>query len=128
MIGQKKIALIHVAKNQVGMSDAEYRALLAGFGASSSKEIKSAQFDAVMRQFRSLGFVPRRNYRKPAESKKRLQAKVMAQITALGITNAYVDAMARRMFGRDSWRWLNADELHRLVAALSIHQKRTGNK
>lgn len=54
--------LIHVAKNQTGIDDDAYRAILAGSaGVASAAEIKTwAQFGAVMRAFRNLGFTPRR--------------------------------------------------------------------
>jgi hypothetical protein len=51
------LALIHVAKKQLGLDDEAYRAILSGAGVSSAKDISSAgQFDTVMAAFINLGF------------------------------------------------------------------------
>lgn len=59
---RKWTATIHVAKNRTGIDDDAYRAILAGSaGVDSASEIRTwAQYDAVMRAFRNLGFVPGR--------------------------------------------------------------------
>jgi len=52
-----KLAIIHVAKKQLGLDDAAYRAILSGAGVASSKDIKTtAQFNTVMSAFQKLGF------------------------------------------------------------------------
>lgn len=125
-ISPRQIALIHVAKYQVGMTDADYRTLLAESGVSSSRDLTPKTLDRVMQEFKALGFVPRRKFKKPPESKKRLASKVEAVLADLSLPQAYADAMARHMFRVDCWRWLDADQLHRLVAALTYHQRRKG--
>lgn len=133
MISNAQKALIHVAKSKTGMTDAEYRAMLSGFGAASSTELDHTKFDAVMRHFKKLGF--RSNNKKagksaaaadadPAASQVRLKKKIQAMATEMHLTRTYLDAIARRMFGVDTWAWLDADQLVKLVAALSYHQKR----
>ncbi len=65
LIFGSKIRLIQTARNQLNMDDADYRALLLrAAGVSSSKAITLLHFDAVMAEFRRLGFVqkpPKRN-------------------------------------------------------------------
>ena len=60
MIGnrKKKVALIHVAKKEVGLEEAAYRALLSeAAGIESAAELeREEQFCAVMEAFRKLGF------------------------------------------------------------------------
>jgi len=53
-----RLALIHVAKKQTGLSDDMYRALLEGAaGVHSAAEIETEdQFEAVMQGFGKLGF------------------------------------------------------------------------
>jgi len=54
---RNKYSIIHVAKKQLGLDDDAYRAVLAGAGISSSKDIKTtAQFNTVMSAFQQLGF------------------------------------------------------------------------
>ena len=56
-VSSKQIALIHVAAHQLGMSDADYRALLMGAaGVRSASDLDAAGFEAVMRRFEALGF------------------------------------------------------------------------
>lgn len=42
----------------------------------------------------------------------------------IGVRDGYVDAMAKHMFKVDSWLWLDADRLHKMVAALTYHRRR----
>ena len=56
-VSGKQIALIHVAAHQLGMSDADYRALLMGAaGVRSASDLDAAGFEAVLRRFEALGF------------------------------------------------------------------------
>lgn len=56
-VSRQQIALIHVAAHQLGMSDADYRALLMGAaGVRSASDLDAAGFEAVMRRFEALGF------------------------------------------------------------------------
>lgn len=54
----RKMAVIHVAKKQTGITDEEYRVLLSGAaGISSAAEIKNeGQFSSVMKAFKNIGF------------------------------------------------------------------------
>jgi hypothetical protein len=52
-----QLAIIHVAKKQLGLNDTAYRAILSGAGLASSKDIKTdTQFNTVMSAFKQLGF------------------------------------------------------------------------
>jgi phage gp16-like protein len=122
MLSNKQKAVIHLARQRTGLSDLEYRDLLSGFGASSCTELTQRQFDQIMRHFVKLGFESRS--KAAAQGKSRLLAKIAAIRKALGLPVSYLDAMAQRMFKVDSYRWLSADQLRRLVAALTYHRKR----
>jgi phage gp16-like protein len=134
LIGNKEKALIHVAKSQLGLTDEDYRAVLASVGVESSTQLNHAQFDEVMRRFKAGGFapkakqVPRKRRPKPAADRGPLLGKVSAILADTGLTEEYADGIARRMFGVQCVDWCNADQLWRVVAALSIYQKRKGKK
>lgn len=70
MQGRKsRLAVIHVAKKQLGLGEEAYRAALSGAGVSSARDIETeAQFGLVMGAFSRLGFPPsgRRNIRRGA--------------------------------------------------------------
>ena len=52
------IRLIHIAKQQVGMSEGEYRTLLATVsrGKTSSKDLTAEQLETVLRHMKAQGF------------------------------------------------------------------------
>jgi hypothetical protein len=53
-----QLAIIHVAKKQLGLDEEAYRAVLSGAGVYSAKEIETdTQFNTVMSAFQQLGFV-----------------------------------------------------------------------
>jgi hypothetical protein len=60
MMNQKsRLAIIHLAKKQLGLDDEAYRAILSGAGVSSAKDIETElQFNTVMGAFMRLGFLP----------------------------------------------------------------------
>lgn len=131
LIDNKKKALIHVAKAKIGMSEVEYRDMLASVGVESSKDLNHAKFDLVMKHFKKLGFTRAspKGYagqarKGPASSKDRLLGKIAIMAADMGLKKGYVDAIARNMFGVDLYAWCNAHQLHKIVAALTYHQKR----
>jgi hypothetical protein len=55
-----RLAIIHVAKKQLGLGEEIYRAILAGVGVDSARDITTdAQFNTVMASFAALGFKSR---------------------------------------------------------------------
>jgi hypothetical protein len=57
---KNRLAIIHVAKKQLGLDEDAYRAILSGAGVDSAGEITTAaQFNTVMAAFTSLGFKSR---------------------------------------------------------------------
>jgi len=57
MLTRNKIALIHVAKTELGLSDQAYRAILeSNFKIRSSKDLSNFQFEKLMKIFKKLGF------------------------------------------------------------------------
>ncbi len=142
-INNKKKSLIHVAKARCGMSELEYRDMLLSFGVESSADLTEQKFDAVMKHFEKLGFKkypPRKKSpytpfgkggrRDSKSSKQLLLSKIDAICKDLNLTEAYVNGMSAKMFKNDdgepiaSYKWLHADQLRRIVAALMYHKKR----
>ena len=59
---KSRMAVIHLAKKQLGLSEDAYRAILSGAGVGSAKDIATnAQFNTVMDAFLRLGFSPARH-------------------------------------------------------------------
>lgn len=129
--GQK--AIIHIAKQDIGLSDDEYSAVLARAGVSSSKDLDNKGFLIVMSHLEKLGFKTtskRRPWRKNKRipGKDALMSKLEAIVLDMGLSWGYVDAIARKRFGVDSVRFLGADDLYKVVQMMAVYQKRKEKK
>ena len=57
----KQTALLHVARKQLALADADYRSILRqASGVTSSKDLDADGFEAVLRRLADLGFQPTR--------------------------------------------------------------------
>ena len=129
MINNRQKALIHVAKRQTGLTDEEYRAMLAGFGVNSSTELDYKAFCCVMDHFKKLGFKSR-NRKRPGrfdnlpDAKRNLMRKLEAIILDMKLSWGYVDKIAKKSFGVDKAYWLEPKELFKLVQIMAVYQKK----
>lgn len=130
MISNKKKAVIHIAKAQVGMTEQEYQDLLGSVNVSSSKHLNNKAFSIVMQHFDSLGFKSKSKTRSKRKinnlpkGKKALMKKLEAIILNLDLTWGYVDAIAKKRFHVEKAQWLERPELHKLVIMMQYHSNR----
>lgn len=129
---QRLIAQIHIAKSQLGIADEAYRAMLTRLtGKTSSRELTVWQLRAVITELKAKGFQakPGRTPRpRPAPDRAALMGKIEAFLAEAGRPSGYADGMARNMFKVDRVEWCDADQLHRIVAALTYDAKRHGRR
>lgn len=133
----RQLAAIHVAKAKLKLDDATYRALLARVtGKNSASELDAHQRSEVLRELARLQGVgaSAQHLGLPGAPKqvrdelKAMVGKIEAILTETGRSWNYAHGIAKRMFGRARVEWLHADELHKLVAALMIDQKRRARR
>ena len=130
MISNNKKAVIHIAKAKVGMTEPEYRDLLSSVGAKSSKDLDNKTFDQVIIRFEALGFRTTSKTRKTRKvnnlpkDKQALMKKLEAIILSMDLTWGYVDAIAKKRFGKDAAQWLEGEELFKLVQIMAVYQRR----
>lgn len=130
MISKGKLAQIHIAKAQLGLSDEDYRALLARTaGVSSSKDLDNRTVGGVLHELRRLGFqpkAPKRAGRKPNTFNKREQmAKIEALLTDMGLSWEYAGAIAKRQTGIERIDWLRTEKQFKgVIAALDVEQEK----
>ena len=128
MIAKNKLAVIHIAKAQTGMTDEEYRDLLAGFGVASSKDLKAGQFDKLMSRFEAMGFRTTSTRRRKVKNLRMGRAAMMSKIEAilldLGYDWGYVDAIARNRFDVDAVQWMDDEGIRKIMQMMIYHQKR----
>ncbi|KHA57142.1 hypothetical protein NM74_07970 [Aeromonas hydrophila] len=128
-----QMAKIHIAKAQLGLDDAEYRALLGRVaGVSSAKDLNPRQMGAVLAAFEKLGWQPKapakQGRKRPnvKTTRERLIGKIEAQLAAAGRPWAYADAMALRICKVERVEWCDEPQLQKLVAALNYDANRHG--
>ena len=128
------IAKIHVAKDQLGLSDDDYRAVLGSVTAGrkdSAAQLNLFELEAVLKRLKQLGWEPRRA--KPATAKRpdrrQAQRPEARKVRALWLSlheagkvddpseralNSYV----KRMTGSDDLHWVEPDKFPRLIESL----------
>lgn len=122
------IAKIKIAQKELAMDDAAYRALLTRVtGKNSAAVLNKGELEAVIREMQRLGFRPvNQQGTRPrvSDGKKRTLAKISAILRELNLSWNYAHGMAKAMFARERVEWLNAEELHKLMQALAVYQRR----
>lgn len=130
------ICLIHVAKNQLKLSDDEYRAVLEGATGKNScsdmvgLELKHA-YDAMVR----LGFKPGPGPNKAAKAKSPQISKLRAQwieLHGLGLVKDRSDAglrkFCKRLTGVDRLEWLTSAQASKAIEGLKAMRQRAGGE
>lgn len=128
------LAKIHIAKSQLGMVDADYRAMLQRVAqVDSASKLDRAGQDKVLAEMVRLGFQPVKTSRKgkrpnPPASREALISKIEAQLAEAGKNWGYADGIGKRMFGIEKCDWLNATQLQGVIAALYKAAVKHGRK
>jgi len=126
MLHKSQISVIHVARSRCGLSEEDYRALLESVGAKSSLDLDPDGFAAVMKHFETLGFVSNgaARIRAAADSRRPLLSKIGAMLTDQGLSWAYADGIAKRMFKVHRCQWCKPEQLLKIVAALAYKKRK----
>lgn len=128
------LAKIHIAKKELAMDDDTYRVMLQSVaGVSSSKDLTDAGVTKVLAHLQRCGWKPKaaaKVGRKPSvgRGRKALVGKIEALLAEAKRPWSYADTMAKRMFGVDKTDWLDAEQLVKVVAALTYDAKRNGRQ
>ena len=136
---RSKLALIHVAKREVGLSEDRYRDLLAGAaGLSSAREIeREEQFRAIMNAFKALGFNSIQSQQRPlsrpawadrwgCNDAQRAKIEVMWRAVARDPGDRALHAFIRRITGVDHPQFLRDWLAQNVIIALSAMMKQVG--
>ena len=122
------IAKIKIAQKALAMNDDSYRALLTRVtGKGSAAALEQREMEAVLREMQRLGWQagnPQGTPPRFASEKSRTTAKIGAMLKELGLSWNYAHGMAKAMFARERVEWLDAVELHKLMQALAVYQRR----
>lgn len=128
----KELALIHIAKTQLGLDDDTYRDLLFNIaGVRSSRELDNKGREQILQHMKTKGWqkkTPARAARgapkKSNSSIEPLIAKIGALLTEMQLPWTYAHAIARQMWKRDRLEWCKPDELRGIITALTNRLKK----
>lgn len=136
MATAKQIKLIHCCKGALRLSDEDYRAILAGYGVSSSKELSTWHAAKLLQDLETkaaaagvwkTGRVPKRAGTRPTKVDRNAQLqKIEALLTVGGKPWAYADALAKRICKVDRIAWVPDGDLYKLITALRKQAQREG--
>ena len=135
MVDRKKIALVQVAKQQLGLDDDTYRDILHRLaGVKSSKDLDEAGFKALMIHFEAAGFVStakKRNFgeRRPGMASASQVAKIRklwGAFTEGAGTDTTLGKWLEGRFKVSSIRFVASELAPKAIAALiNMNERRT---
>jgi len=131
------IALVHVAKSQLKLSDENYRAICARVanGKTSSKAMNGAERIALMTEFRRMGFKARPGRKQTPRSNNPQVRKVFAlwgEMARTGIVRngerAALRTYVKRMCGVDDPEFMDGDQAINVIEGLKAMKRRGGDR
>lgn len=128
-------AKIHIGKQQLGLDDETYRALLKSVtGKTSSADMGVTDLHKVVEAMKQRGFkIKGKSDGKPhninSDGMPKMMKKVEALLADQKLPWSYADGIAKQMFGIDRCSWLTEPEqVKAVVAALYARQKKQRTK
>jgi len=127
MLDKKKLALIHIVKKELNLSDSEYRQILKSTtGKESAKDLDEAQFRKMMHYF------VRSNYYRINPLGFTLKQKLYIDYLAkeLGWDNFHLSNFINKYYHRSGLKYLSRQEAAKLIESLKNiikHKKEVGN-
>jgi len=125
------LAMVHIAKKDLGLNEGEYEMILQGFKVASSGEMNIPQLERLVKYLKRLGWKPVRSRRKkPAPVDARLaalRARCVEVAKTMDNGEKRLAGLAAKICGFASLTWCrDAAKLERLLAVLgSIKEKET---
>jgi phage gp16-like protein len=124
-----ELAKIHIAKKELGLDDATYRAMLKQVaGVESSKDLTAQGRALVLEHFKKAGFKgqhPGKPHNLPSKSPRSAKLGKIEALLADGKKPwAYAVAIAKQMYGKERLEFCADDELTGIITALVKDQKK----
>lgn len=119
------LAMVHIAKKDLGLNPGEYEAILRGFKVASSASLSIPQLERLVKYLKHLGWKPLKQRRKARpdndnEKLAALRARVMEEATNLDNWEARLPGLTKSICGVAALPWVHsAAKLERLLVVLS---------
>lgn len=124
------ITKIHIGKNQLKMTDNQYRVfLLDAVDKHSCAVMSDAELMQVLQAMKKQGVVfTSTKFKEKRPTPRADKAKYLAKITALltnqGKPQKYADSMAKKAFGIEFVNWLEPWQLKKIIQMLAVYERR----
>lgn len=131
-ITKRLIGVIKTGQSLLGWDDVTYRSVLVRLtGKSSSTKCSIRELEDVKEYMHSKGFprqAPKGKGRRPkvANRRKAMLAKIEALLADSGLSWAYAEGIASRMYGQKVLEWLDDEQLNSVMIALIQRARREG--
>lgn len=123
-----ELAVIHVAKKQLGLADADYRMLLnERYGVLSAASLGDRERRDLIAEFERRGFRNRRHVRARVQDSD-LLARIRWRLGQAGRPIEYGDALAQRLCGVDRLDWCTPEMQRKVLAALETDVRRRARR
>lgn len=129
---KKELAMIHIAKQRLGLDEALYRDFLREMtGAASAADLDDAGRRLFLAALRGRGaFRTDRNRGKPHNfndpAKRAMMGKIGALLADMGLPWSYADEIAKSVCKVDSLTFVPQEQLYKIISALVKRQRRIG--
>jgi phage gp16-like protein len=129
---KNELAMIHIAKTELGLDDDLYRCLLKQTcGVESAADLDEQGRKTFIRLLRSKGALKKgkgKTAGKPHNfneaSRKRLMSKIEALLADAGLPWSYADTLAKRLCKVDSLAFVKVEDLRKIIVPLVVRQRK----
>lgn len=123
------LAKVHIAKKDMGLDDADYRAILQSvLSVDSARDATDKQLAVLLTHLRKRGWkeTPKPEHTPPQarENCADLMGKIEAQLADARRPWSYAVALAKRLCKVDRLEWCDTADLRKIIAALYYDAKR----
>lgn len=125
----RSLSAVHALKTQAGMSDDEYRDMLASLtGKRSAADLDAGELRRVFDHFTRLGIKShaRTKLDRVGCPRRKYLSKIDAQLAVANRDRVYLQRMVKRICKVDALEFCDEAALTKLIAALALDAKRHG--
>ena len=131
------LAMVHIAKKDLGLNPGEYEAILSGFKVKSSRELSIPQLERLTKYLQKLGWKPlaRRRKTRADDDRERLAAlrdRVLVEAGTLKNWESRLTGLVKKICGADNLNWVrSAAKIKRLlvvIATISNNEREERNE
>lgn len=107
---QGLLAVVHIAKKDLGLTDADYSAVLIRYGVSSAAALSIPELENLVEYFESLGFKKRKKsgskkWKRPGTQAAALRERILSEASKLDNWEKRLTGLVRKICGVEKLEW-----------------------